>query len=134
MSRFPILALATAAVLAGGCGMAVYRPAAGAGFQLDPDREIDDEAIRKAFEARPQLRTPARLAYLVFGDHRAKEVEQMLRALPGVSDVYRIPELLATGRRATLSHTGRHAALSMYSPSQPPSIRPASSRRPLRCS
>lgn len=115
--------LAVLAMLLGGCASAVYRPGASAGFSLDPAHEINDADIRAAFEARPQLRTPVRVAYLVFGDQGVEDIEKALKAIPQVTDVYRIPELLATGRRATLTPHRDSMHDSRFQPRQPLSMK-----------
>lgn len=81
------------------CGTQVYRPASAADLRMDDPREIDDARIRAAFEARPQLAAPVRVAYYAFDDAHAEAVGRMLRGLQGVRTVYRIPSLLVTGRR-----------------------------------
>ena len=81
------------------CGANVYRPASSANFELDPAAEINDEDVRKAFEAKPQLESPVRIAYYSFDPKKAEELEVMLRAQPGVADVYRLPPLMMTGER-----------------------------------
>lgn len=81
------------------CGGAIYAPARTAGFQLDDPREIDDDDIAKAFLARPQLGDELRVAYYVFDENHAAEVEAMLDAAPAVVSTYRIPSLMVTGER-----------------------------------
>lgn len=81
------------------CGTAVYRPATDARLDLDPQAEINDEDVRKAFDARPQLGKPLRVAYYSFAPERVDDIDKMLRTQAGVADVYRIPPLLATGAR-----------------------------------
>ncbi len=103
MLSFPRLAssLALAAFsLAGlaGCGVS-YTPARTAGFDLDASAQIDDEDIRKAFEARPQLPGTVRLAYYTFDPGIAKDLDAAFAQVPGISGVYRIPPLLVTGER-----------------------------------
>ena len=88
------LTLATTA-----CGASVYRPASSAGFELDPAAEINDDDVRKAFEAQPQMGKPVRIAYYSFDASKSEELETMLRAQPGVEDVYRLPPLMMTGER-----------------------------------
>jgi len=102
MLAFPFArCLAFAALaLAGlsGCGGA-YLPGRTAGFDADGATQIDDEDIRKAFEARPQLPGAVRVAYYSFDPLIAKDVEAALATLPGVTSVYPIPALLVTGQR-----------------------------------
>jgi hypothetical protein len=99
-ARFACLAGLAALSLAGlaGCGSA-YLPAQGAGFDADSAAQIDDEDIRKALEARPQLPSTMRVAYYTFDPLIAADLDTTLAALPGVSSVYRIPALLVTGER-----------------------------------
>jgi hypothetical protein len=92
-----VLALAGLAALTG-CG-GTYAPGRTAGFDADATPQIDDEDIRKAFEARPQLPATVRVAYYTFDPTVAKDLDGALAALPGVSSVYRIPPLLVTGER-----------------------------------
>ncbi len=110
------LTVALASLASIGCGgMATYRPR-----PLDVDREveIDDDDIRKAFEAKPQLPERATVAFYSLGSHDERtlgagsgptlaaaggandaELERMLAALPGVDGVYRVPAAAVTGER-----------------------------------
>ena len=102
--RFPVSrAFAFAAVAAflstSACGTAVYRPASSAQFEVDPAAEINDEDVRKAFEAQPQLGKPVRVAYYAFDPSKVEEIESMLQAQAGVGATYRIPTLMMTGER-----------------------------------
>lgn len=82
------------------CGVREYRPSRTAAFEMDREVEIDDEDIRKAFEARPQLPAAGiEVAYYTFDPAIAKDLDATLAALPAVSRVYRIPPLLVTGQR-----------------------------------
>jgi hypothetical protein len=81
------------------CGSSTFQPARNAGFELDPSMEINDDDVRKAFEARPQMRDKVQIAYYSFDATKVDEIEASLKALPGVSGTYRIPSLLATGQR-----------------------------------
>lgn len=101
------LALAALALVAlSGCGTS-HMPARSAGFQMDREAEIDDEDIRKAFEARPQMPTSSmRLAYYTLDPEVAPDLEKILTALPGVTSVYRIPSLLVTGERRLSERNG----------------------------
>jgi len=82
------------------CGVREYRPSRDAAFEIDRDAEIDDEDIRKAFAARPQLPATAfNVAYYTFDPEIAKDLDATLAAVPGVASVYRIPPLLVTGQR-----------------------------------
>jgi hypothetical protein len=88
--------LASVALL--GCGGA-YQPSRAAPLEIDPAVEIDDEDVRKAFEARPQLAERVHVAFYTFDPKRADEIGKMLGRLPGVESVYRIPPLVVTGQR-----------------------------------
>lgn len=96
-SRLAPLALFMAT--AAGCGAAVYQPSKGAAFELDPATEIDDDDVRKAFEARPQMPESVQIAYYAFDGARADAFDAALKTLPGVRGTYRIPALLLTGQR-----------------------------------
>ncbi len=93
------LALLAAGTLSPGCGTTVHQPGANSGFTLDPEREIDDAEIRRAFEARPQLQPPLKVAYLSLDPERSADLGGLLRSLPGLSSVYELPSVLVTGRR-----------------------------------
>lgn len=92
-------ALLLLAVLLSGCGTTVYQPGAGLQFDLNPAAEIDDEEIRQAFSRRPQMGQRIRVAYFSFDGERVEALDRMLRAQPGVEDVYRIPTVMVTGQR-----------------------------------
>ena len=82
-----------------GCGVA-YQPSRSANFEIDAEAEIDDNDIRKAFEARPQMPKAAmRLSYYTFDPEIAEDLDKTLGTVPGVASVYRIPPLLVTGQR-----------------------------------
>jgi hypothetical protein len=91
------IALATWALA--GCGAAVYQPSRTTGFELDQATEINDDDVRKAFDARPQMRDTVQVAYYSFDPTKSGDIETMLQALPGVSGTYRIPSLMATGQK-----------------------------------
>jgi hypothetical protein len=93
-----VLALALGLAATTGCST-TYQPARAAGFEMDAPAQIDDEDIRKAFEARPQLPGQFRIAYYTFDPAIAKDLDASLAAVPGVTHVYRIPPLLASGQR-----------------------------------
>jgi hypothetical protein len=95
---FPALGLALALAGLTGCGSA-YQPGRGTTFDADASAHIDDEDIRKAYEARPQLPAEMHVAYYTFDPAAAKDLEATIRALPGVSSVYAIPPLMITGQR-----------------------------------
>ncbi len=80
------------------CGGA-YQPSRNTAFEIDATAQIDDEDVRKAFDARPQLGERLHVAYYTFDPATAKDLEAMLGGLPGVASVYRIPPLLVTGQR-----------------------------------
>jgi len=89
------LALATLT----GCGVS-HMPARNTNFEMDREAEIDDDDIRKAFEARPQMPASSiRLAYYTLDAEVAGDLEKILGGLPGVTSVYRIPSLFVTGQR-----------------------------------
>jgi hypothetical protein len=101
MLAFP-RALSTALVclsLLPGCGMAVYQPSKSATFELDAAREINDDDVKKAFEARPQLGDRLNVAYYSFDASQANDIEAMLTTVTGVASVYRLPQLLVTGEK-----------------------------------
>jgi len=99
-ARLAFAALTLAPALAGltGCG-STYQPGRGAAFEMDASAHIDDEDIRKAYEARPQLPAEMHVAYYTFDPAAAKDLEAAIRALPGVTSVYAIPPLMITGQR-----------------------------------
>jgi hypothetical protein len=82
-----------------GCGGAAYSPSARVGFDPNNAREVSDQDIRAAFQARPQLGASSRVAYYTFDPSKAPQIESTLRALPRVSGTYQIPSLLVTGQR-----------------------------------
>jgi hypothetical protein len=93
MRALPFLALLCSTA----CGGTLYQP--GRAIQFDPADEVSDDEIRAAFGARPQLAHPMSVAYFAFDDQRASELEASIAVLPGVEKTYRIPELLALGKR-----------------------------------
>jgi len=100
-SAFPAPAALAALALStlAGCG-AAYQPSRGANFQIDREAEIDDDDIRKAFEAKPQMpERELRVSYYTFDPEITGDLDKTLGALPGVTSVYRIPPLLVTGQR-----------------------------------
>src|SRR5262245_27758758 len=86
------------AMLSVGCGGA-YVPSQGTHFDPEPAAEINDDDVRKAFDARPQLGESVRIAYYTFDPEKAGEADALLAGLPGVTSVYRIPPLVVTGQR-----------------------------------
>ena len=93
------LGLATLSLALAGCGGGAYQASGGARFELDAAREINDDDVKKAFDATPQLGEKSRVAYFTFDDKKADDVEHMLASLPAVSSTYRIPALFVTGKR-----------------------------------
>jgi hypothetical protein len=81
-----------------GCGSA-YSASQGAKFEVDSAKEIDDDDVKKAFDASPQLGDKSRVAYFTFDDSKSDDVERMLKSTQHVESVYRIPALLVTGKR-----------------------------------
>jgi hypothetical protein len=61
-------------------------------------RSITDEDIRKAFEARPQIKLPARIAWYDMGTGDLMTL-LMAKAHPNVSGPYEIPKALVEGAR-----------------------------------
>ncbi len=99
-----------------GCGGGSYQPARSTSFQIDAEAEIDDEAIRKAFEARPQMPSSGiRLSYYTFDPEIAADLDKTLVAIPGTSSVYRIPPLLVTGQRRSQENYGHYGQSSEVS-------------------
>jgi hypothetical protein len=80
------------------CGTSVYQPARDAGFDLDPAFEINDQDIAKAFAARPQLPEKVRVSYYSFDDKHAPALAKTVESSKQVTDSYRIPSLLVTGK------------------------------------
>lgn len=80
------------------CGGALYMPSRAANFDPDGTAQIDDEDVRKAFDAKPQLGAHFNVAYFDFDPSKDADVEKALKAVPGVTSVYAIPALEATGQ------------------------------------
>src|SRR5258708_4768829 len=89
----PFLFLVTAA-----CGGSMYMPSRAANFDPDGTKEVDDEDVKKAFEAKPQLGERFHVAYYSFDPSKDADVEKAIGAVPGVASVYSIPPLVATGQ------------------------------------
>jgi len=72
----------------------IYSPSAT--FSPTNAREINDEDIRKAYMAKPQMIRPAAVAFysLTSGE---KEFEKGLATLPNIKSFYKIPSLLVEG-------------------------------------
>jgi hypothetical protein len=82
------------------CGTSsVYRPGAMAGFDPLTPPTINDAEIEKAFDARPQLGEGLKVAYYTFDPDRVTDIDEMLAGVPNVAGTYRIPSLMATGKR-----------------------------------
>jgi len=91
-----LLGLALSAATA--CGGSIYMPSRVANFDPDGAAEINDEDVRKAFEAKPQLGDKFNVAYFSFDESKDADVESAVRDVPGVGSVYAIPALEATGK------------------------------------
>lgn len=101
-ARAVLRALASMLFLLAGapaCATSVYQPSGGAVFEADAAKEINDEDVRKAFEARPQLSERANIAYYSFDAASGDKLEAALKAWPGTQSVYKIPPLIVTGQR-----------------------------------
>ena len=111
-----LLSLLIFTLTAAGCGVALHAPSRGLNFELEPAFEINDKDVQDAFAARPQLPDDVRVAFFTFDDARATEYQEMVAALPTVSEVKDLPSLLVTGRR-------RFHETSRWAPAQPFSIK-----------
>ncbi len=109
---FSVLIACCLALLTG-CGSAVYQPSHVAGFELEPEQEIDDQTIEKAFRARPQLPSKPSVSYFAFDDDYAYKVGEMLAGVPAVATTHRIPNVLVTGERKYTDHSSYGAARPM---------------------
>jgi len=89
---FSLALLSTAA-----CG-GIYMPSRVANFDPDGVAQIDDADVAKAFAAKPQMGERLNVAYFSFDSSKDADVEKAVHAIPGVSSVYDIPTLEATGR------------------------------------
>jgi len=98
-SFFLLRGAALAGLLGAGCSTSVHRPGLATAFDAHPAREITDEDIRVAFDARPQLPERVRVAYFSNDPARNADIERGIASLPQVGGVYRIPPLLVTGQR-----------------------------------
>jgi len=78
---------------AGCSGMDVYTPA-----RIDPDdsRQINDEDIKKAYEAAPQLAKISNVSVFNAGNNSG-DLSDVISKLPVIGKLYKIPSLLATG-------------------------------------
>lgn len=77
----------------------MYQASQGARFEPDSGKEINDDDVRAAFDASPQVGESSKVAYYSFDDDRSADIEKMLSATPHVTSVYKIPRLLVTGQR-----------------------------------
>jgi hypothetical protein len=82
---------------AAACGSS-FQARAGTAFEIDAAKEINDDDVRKAFDARPQLSPKPRIAIYSFDESKGDDVERAVKALPSVGGTYRIPSLLVTGQ------------------------------------
>ncbi|CAN5502558.1 hypothetical protein BH09MYX1_BH09MYX1_23100 [soil metagenome] len=80
------------------CGGSIYQPSRVANFDPDCAAEVDDEDVRKAFAAKPQLGAEINVAYFSFDPSKESDVEKAIRVVPGVASVYAIPTLAVTGQ------------------------------------
>jgi len=76
----------------------MYQASQGARFEPDSAREINDDEVRTAFDASPQVKDTSKVAYYAFDDERSADIEKMLSTTPHVTSVYKIPRLLVTGQ------------------------------------
>lgn len=83
----------------GGCAPSVYHPGPATAFDPHPSREVTDEDIRVAFDARPQLGDRSRVAYFSYDASRLGEIDAAFRAMPRVAGTYAIPTVMVTGQR-----------------------------------
>ncbi len=112
-----LLAMAVAALsMAAGCSAATYQPSRMKGFQFDTPQEINDEDIRKAFEASPQLKPRLNVAFYAFDDTHNDEIRNRLKADPHIAEVYALPEFMLTGR-------GRFERRNPWETPTPPSLK-----------
>jgi hypothetical protein len=87
------------ALLLAGCGGAVYQPSKVAGFDPDGAAEINDDDVKKAFEAKPQMGESFSVAYFSFDPTKETEIRDAIHDVPGVTSMYAIPAFMATGQR-----------------------------------
>ena len=107
----PIIGLVALGMLTA-CGGS-YQPSRSTKFEIDAEAEIDDEDIRKAFDARPQMPdSNIRLAYYTFDPNIAGDLDKTMSTIPGVSSAYRIPPLLVTGQRRNQEGSGYYGQTS----------------------
>ncbi|MGM0596363.1 MAG: hypothetical protein ACQES9_04925 [Myxococcota bacterium] len=75
----------------------IYTPSAS--FDSTGGREINDEDKKKAYEAKPQIISPSRLAYYNL-TRKEKNFEQELSQLENIKSTYKIPFILIEGINA----------------------------------
>lgn len=80
------------------CGGSVYQPSRVANFDADGAAEVNDEDVRKAFEAKSQLGEQLSVAYFSLDPSKGADIETAIRAVRGVTSVYSIPALAVTGQ------------------------------------
>lgn len=97
--RHRLACFGAVALLLAGCGGSIYQPSKVAGFDPDGSAEINDDDVKKAFEARPQMGESLSVAYFTFDPTKEKDLEDALRDVPGVTSTYAIPALMVTGQR-----------------------------------
>jgi len=106
-------ALLLITTLGTGCGGSMYQASQGTRFEPDSGKEINDDDVRKAFDASPQIGQSSRVAYYTFDDEHEADIEKMLAATPHVTSVYKIPPLLVTGQRPYQENYGPPQEVSM---------------------
>jgi biopolymer transport protein ExbD len=60
---------------------------------------VGDEDVRRAFDAQPELRGPAHVAYFTRDEEHVEEIERMLSHVAHVRSFYRLPLVLVSGRQ-----------------------------------
>jgi hypothetical protein len=86
------LALATA-----GCGATSYSASSHGRFTPETEKAINDDDVRAAFGARPQIGATSRVAYYIFDDEKAEQFGRALGSIPSINSVSHIPTLFVTG-------------------------------------
>jgi hypothetical protein len=98
-SRPTALALCLLLPLLGCGGTRVYRPSEAWSVAPDAPMQVSDEAIARAFDARPQLPDRVHVAYFGFDPGSTQALGDLIRELPGVASVVPLTSLLVTGQR-----------------------------------
>lgn len=93
------LSFVATAAIALGCGSTMYQPSRLAPLDHDSSAEINDDDVRKAFEAKPQLPGELRVAHFTYAPEKSDALDATLKTLPGVVGTYAIPSLMVTGAR-----------------------------------